>query len=256
MQEEVALSSSKGEGEIDDPQTLFKLAIQEVRQCLRVAKDSLPKICGEIENSSSRSIIKAVFRRFNSITQIFLRLAPADKYKDLISKALCELEASPRLQSFLATAGSVQEAITDYKSSVLRDLAAIITRNQERRRIDDERDDALFSRILPEPSSPEPEVEVLSRKRAVTEVEELLQRIPKMTRIPPLAPLHLVPGGGADGQAAKKNVLVTRQKLRAAQLDPKGLLNLVSVSSNALERAKQLEMRKTAGLLQKNKLGC
>ena len=80
----------------------------------------------------------------------------------------------------------------------------------------------------------------------------MLQRIPKKSKIPALAALHLVPGGGADGQAAKKNILVTRQKLRAAQLDPKGLLNLVSVSSNALERAKQLEMRKTAGLLQNN----
>ena len=47
-------------------------------------------------------------------------------------------------------------------------------------------------------------------------------------------------------------MLVTRQKLRAAQLDPKEHLNLVSVSSNAMESTKQLEMRKTAGLLQKN----
>ena len=251
MQEEVALTSSKEKDEVDDPQSLFKLAIQEVKQCLRIAKDSLPKICEEIENASSRSIIRAVFRRFNSITQIFLRLAPTDKYNDLISAALCELDASSRLQSFLTTASSVQDAITNYKSSVLRDLAAIITRNQERRRIEDERDDELFSQILPKPS-PEPEFEEVSRKSAITEVEELLQLIPKKTKVPQLAPLHLTPGNGADGQAAKKNELVTRQKLRAAQLDPKELLNLVSVSSNALERTKQLEMRKTAGLLQKN----
>ena len=252
MQEEVALSGNTVEDKADDPQAIFKLAVKEVKQCLRVTKDSLPKICGEIENASSKAIIRPVFRRLNSVTQIFLRLAPEDRYRDLISKALCELEASPRLQSFLPSAGSVQEAIRGYKSSVLRDLAAIITRDQECKRIDDERDDELFSLILPEPSSPEPEVEELTRKRAVSDVDDLLVRIPKRSKIPALAPLHMVPGGGADGQSAKKNVLVTRQKLRAAQLDPRGLLNLVSVSSNALERAKQLEMRKTAGLLQKN----
>ena len=142
--------------------------------------------------------------------------------------------------------------MTNYKSSVLQALAAIISRNQESKRIDDEKDDELFSLFLPEPSSPEPEAEEPSRKRAVSEVDDLLLHIPKKSKIPAVAALHLVPGGGADGQAAKKNVLVTRQKLRAAQLDPKGPLNLGNVSTNALERAKQLEMLKTAGLLQKN----
>ena len=252
MQEQVALSGNKVEGEIDTTQAVFKLAVQEVRQCLRVTNDSFPKICSEIENAKSRTVIKSVFRRFNSITQILLRLAPAAEYDNLISRALCELKPSPRLQTFLVAPGSVREAITSYKSSVLQDLAAVIARNQECKRIDDEKDDELFSLFLPEPSSPEPDADEPSRKRAASEVDDLLQHIPKKTKIPALAALHLVPGGGADGQAAKKNVLVTRQKLRAAQLDPKGLLNLVNVSTNALERAKQLEMLKTAGLLQKN----
>ena len=126
MQDEVALSGSQVEGVVDDPQVVFNLAVQEVKQCLRVADDSLHKICREIETASSRAMIKSVFHRFNGITQIFLRLAPPDKYNDLISKALCELKASPRLQKFLSAAESVQTAITNYKSSVLRDLAAVI----------------------------------------------------------------------------------------------------------------------------------
>ena len=67
-------------------------------------------------------------------------------------KALCELEASPRLRTFLQEAASVQEAITAYKSSVLQNLATIISRKQEANRIDDEKDDELFSLILPDPS--------------------------------------------------------------------------------------------------------
>ena len=102
------------------------------------------------------------------------------------------------------------------------------------------------------PSSPEPEAQLPAKKRAVAEVDDSPLRIPKRSRVRALASLHLVPGGGADGQAAKKSVLVTRQKLRAAQLDPKGLLNLVGASTNALERTKQLEMLKTSGWLQKS----
>ena len=172
------------------------------------------------------------------MTRIFLRLAPVGKYDALILKALCELEASPRLQTFFRSAASVQDALTGYKSAVLRDLAAIITREQEDNRIFEEKDDALFSRFLPLPSSPEPEAQLQAKKRAISDVDDLLLRIPKRSNVPALASLHLVPGGGADGQAPKKNVLVTRQKLRAAQLDPKGLLNLVDASTNALERTK------------------
>ena len=175
-------------------------------------------------------------------------MAPAAKYDDLISGALCELEARPRLQTFLASAGSVQVAITSYKSSVLQDLEAVIIHNQECKRIDNEKDDELFSHLSPEPSSPESEVEELIRKRAASEVDDFLQYIPKKSKIRALAALHLVPKGVADGQAVKKNVLVTRQKLKASQLDQKRLLNLISVFTNALERAKQLEMLKTSGL--------
>ena len=156
MQDEVALIDSNVEEETVDPQ-VFELAVQEVKQCLRLTGDSLQKICSDIESATSRSLLRAVFRRLSSVKQIFLSLAPADKYDALILKAMCELEASPRLQTFFKSAASVQDAITAYKSSVLQDLATIIARDQESNRIDDERDDELFSRILPVPSSPEPE---------------------------------------------------------------------------------------------------
>ena len=89
MQEEVALSGSQVEGIIDDPQVIFNLAVQEVKQCLRVTDDSFDKICRDIETASSRAMLRPLFRRFNGITQILLRLAPPDRFSDLISKALC-----------------------------------------------------------------------------------------------------------------------------------------------------------------------
>ena len=61
MQEQVALSGNKVEGEIDATQTVFKLAVQEVRQCLRVTNDSFPEIWSEIKNANSRAIISRFF---------------------------------------------------------------------------------------------------------------------------------------------------------------------------------------------------
>ena len=251
MQEEVSLANAEPVGEVEDPSEIMALATQEVKRCLHVTNDSLPSICREMEDAASGVIIRPVFRRFNSVTQIFLRLIPAERYGALIAKALNELGASSLFWTFLDTPGSVEAAIKDYKSAVLRNLAALILRNKESHRADDEKDDALFSKLLPVPS-PEPGDLEPPKKRSVAEVSDVLQRIPKKSKIPALAALHLVPGGGTDGQTPRKNVLVTRQKLRAAQLDPKGLLNLVGTSTNALERTKQLELLKTSGLLQKN----
>ena len=121
------------------------------------------------------------------MAQIFLRLAPAKKFDALIAGALCDLEASPRLQTFLKSAASVPNAICAYKSAVLQDLAAIITRNQKSVRISDQKDDELFSRFLPVPSSPESEAQSPTKKRAIAEVDDVLLRIPKKSKVPALA---------------------------------------------------------------------
>ena len=63
MQKEVA--------RVVDPQ-FFELAVQEVRQCLRVTGDLLRDIFSDIKSATSRSTIRAIFRRLDSVTQIFL----------------------------------------------------------------------------------------------------------------------------------------------------------------------------------------
>ena len=47
----------------------------------------------------------------------------------------------------------------------------------------------------------------------------------------------------------KKNILITREELQAGFNDPKGLLDLVGSSTNALEHTKKLELLKTSGLM-------
>ena len=58
------------------------------------------------------------------------------------------------------------------------------------------------------------------------------------------------------GVSSSKRTLFTREKLRAGEHDPKGLLDLVSTSASALEHTKKLELLKASGyiLTSKNKL--
>ena len=57
------------------------------------------------------------------------------------------------------------------------------------------------------------------------------------------------------GVSSSKRTLFTREKLRAGEHDPKGLLDLVSTSASALEHTKKLELLKASGyiLISKNK---
>ena len=132
----------------------------------------------------------------------------------------------------------------------------------------------LFSRLLPEPSPPAtalveaPQASKPSKapdsglkdpsiKRSFSQMDEAwgVASIPKKTKsnIPALASLHLLANDDDEVRTIKKSVLVTRQRLRAGVDDPKGLLNLVDSSTNALEQAKKLELLKSSGLLQKLK---
>ena len=74
-------------------------------------------------------------------------------------------------------------------------------------------------------------------------------RFPKKRRgtIPALASVGLVSGSNDTFLSAKKTLL-TRERLRAGLHDPRGLLSLVAPSSDALERATQLELMKSAGV--------
>ena len=64
--------------------------------------------------------------------------------------------------------------------------------------------------------------------------------------IPALASVGLVTEASSTGLSTKK-ALMTRERLRAGLHDPRGLLNLVGSSTDALERTKKWELMKSAG---------
>ena len=265
---DILQEENAGKGSLPDTSTadVVALALQEVNTLLESTGDSMLSICKDIEGATTKALLRSYCRRFNGILRIFLELAPAREHDVLVKEAICSLQVSRRLKTLLGSAASVPEALTAYKTGVVQELAATLRRKGRRTSLDEEKDDVLFSRFLPEPSSldsedgmptpaqrAQPAVGQSSRKRRASAIaeEDVLVKIPKKSSIPALAALERAPGGGGDGMPVKKHVLLTRQKLRAGLHDPKGLLSLVDSSTNALERTKRLELLKSSGRFQK-----
>ena len=123
------------------------------------------------------------------------------------------------------------------------------------------KDEELFAQFFPISKPIVPEVKVArpaqselpakvagTPKRGISSITAL-EPIRKKSKIPALASLAQLSAIAAEEGAQKKRVLVTREKLRSGLRDPKGLLNLVGPSTNALERTKKLELLKSSGLL-------
>ena len=87
---------------------------------------------------------------------------------------------------------------------------------------------------------------LVPQKRRSSQFDESTAAPAKRSRIPALAAIDKV--AEALAGASSKRALVTREKLRAGMHDPRGLLNLVASSTNALEKTRRLEMLKTAGI--------
>ena len=236
------------------------LAKQEVKKMLSTTSSSIHLLCINIEKARNKDELKAAFSKFNAVIRIFLEAAPSTEHDYLVRDSICAIPLSQRLRSALEATSSVPEALTQYKSSVVAELAKVLQAQAALSSLDDEKDDELLLQLLPEPTSPPSEEEqpldevaqVLaktgapSRKRRFSAVDESVRKTVQ-TAIPALASIPRMQQLVELGCASKKQALLTREKLRAGMSDPRGLLRMVSSSSNALERTKQLEILKSSG---------
>ena len=240
----------------------INLAKKEVLKVLSTTGSSFFELCSSIERARTRDGLKAAFSQFNLVLRVFLGAAPASEHDKLVRDTLCSLNPTERLKSFLESATSVTEALSLYKASVATDLADILRNQAALSQLDDDRDDELLLRLLPLPESAGPddepliddvtthrvEIEKPSKKRVFSSVDEL-PSIPRLSKVPALASASRMQQLIDHGEASKKQALLTRQKLRAGMHDPRGLLRMVGSSTNALERAKELEILKSAGFV-------
>ena len=82
--------------------------------------------------------------------------ATEKEHEELVRNVLSSLCMSDRLTESLASSDSVQEAITGYKTSVVKDLNVALRQKAERVLIEKRDDEELFTRFLTRPVSPLP----------------------------------------------------------------------------------------------------
>ena len=247
---------------VKDDRAVVELAFQEVGNLLKATSDSMPKIYADIEAASTRDSLKLAFGRLNGMGGILLGLQLAPENSAMVLEAIQALGVSARMASFLETANSPEDALSGYKSAIVDQLATSLRRRQDLQRSVGLLDDELLSK-LPMPCSPVSDTEKIleahvlprsqvptiadSTKRGISATNPLTVIPKKRSKVPALASVAAVMSSDTVDGTPPKKVLMTREMLRAAQLDPRGLLNLVDSSTNALERAKKHELLKTAG---------
>ena len=237
--------------------------LQEVGNLLRATKDSMLAIYADVEAAATKDTLKKAFGRLNGIWGMFMSLHVAPENSHLLFDAISSLGVSERMATFLDAAISIKNALLEYKSAIVTQVAGTIRMREDQRRAAGFMDDELLSKLLPDPPSTSSDAERIleahsspksaaglessSMKRGVSFINPITVIPKNKSKIPALANVAAVSDSGAVDETPKKKVLMTREKLRAAQLDPRGLLNLVESSTNALERAKKHELLKTAG---------
>ena len=251
--------SSGGNGE---PDSVLQLAAQEAANIARASGMSLRDICNAVEGAMNKKDLLEALGQFNNLMHIFLEVSSDDMQQSVLD-TLGALPSSDRFRELLATQESLAEAIKIYKSLVAKDLGDNIRRREDFLRASQIQDGELIDSLLPPQSTKEVVALVqeipahvgigqgasLSKKRCVESVIELeeIARIPKKKNtIPALAAVGIVDSACSTTLSPKKT-LRTRERLRAGLHDPRGLLNLVGSSTNALERTKKLELLKSAG---------
>ena len=255
--EQVISNLIEGAAEGSESSNNVSLALQEVVTLLQATDESLLVICQEVEGASSREELKVAFKRLNKLFRLFIEVDPEAIHSKQALEAVLTLSMSDQLRAVVLSAGSVGDAAAAYKTAIMQGLAVKLRRSEEQERVEDEKDEELFAMFLPKLALPTDQLGGVgtkpgdgltgSRKRGSSAIG--LDKIPWKSKIPALTALSRVSVPGNDGNTPKKNVIMTREKLRAGINDPRGLLNLVGTSTNALERTKKLELLKTSGFL-------
>ena len=229
-------------------------ALKEIKTLFTATNDSLVAMCKSIEQATTRSQLQAAFGRLDGVMRILFGVAPDEEHGHIIRDAVVTLDMGTRLRTLLMSTAFPRTAIVNYKTEVLKDLAVGLLRKKTQATLDKELNEQLFAQFLPSTESADqsPVDAGVSQKRRGTEAfgEEKVSTIPKKkSRVPALVNLQRASGAINSDGTVKKNVLITREKLRAGLHDPKGLLDLLQSSTNALEHTKKLELLKTSGLL-------
>ena len=127
--------------------------LQEVGNLLRATKDSMLTIYADVEAAATKDALKKAFGRLNGIWGMFMSLHVAPENSHLLLDAISSLGVSERMASFLDADISIKNALLDYKSAIVTQVAGTIRMREDQRRAAGIMDDELLSKLLPDPPS-------------------------------------------------------------------------------------------------------
>ena len=167
------------------PAEVVASTVKEVETLLGATNDSLQALCRRIEEATTRDGVLLAFRPFNRTMRIFMEMVSDETYDHLARQAVCDLGVSQRFEDALTAAASFREALTFYKTAVVRDLSSALQRAREQASMDDELDEDLLSQFLPGPTVPQNEgVKRSAPKVGTKRVFSAVEQAEGMTRIP------------------------------------------------------------------------
>ena len=126
----------------------LRLAAVEVFKLLAMTDDSLEEICNNIEGATSRESCWEGFRRFNEVIRMFLVSAPDPDDDNQVCGVIISLGPSARLRSLMKRRSSVKEAISAYKTLILKNLTASLSQSTAARAVYEEQDEDLFEQFF------------------------------------------------------------------------------------------------------------
>ena len=113
----------KGRKSIFQVEKAIYLGTQRVRKLLSEYGTSLPDICIKIESAENKDELKLAFARLNKVLWTMSLTAPLSDETGIISKILKELRCSDKLGYFLMSAPTPHQAILEYKTAIVEELA-------------------------------------------------------------------------------------------------------------------------------------
>ena len=155
-----------------DPAKVLETAITEIKSIFAITGESLADVCTAVENASSRATLEEALKQFNRVMHVFLGLSRAGVEESAVLNAVGSLLPSGRFKELLTDLASLPEALTAYKTSVAKDLAASLIREEDLFESYRLQDCALLDSLLAEPTIKEALEKLPKQKRGISEVIE------------------------------------------------------------------------------------
>ena len=124
------------------------MASMKIKKMLHSSGETLCTIFSAIECAENPADLERALERFNKVMRILYVAAPDIDHNGLIIDALKKLRCSERFERYLGTSRTVKDAVSAYKTEIVKKLDFDFQRREELSRLDQAFDKALLTCYL------------------------------------------------------------------------------------------------------------